>query len=73
MYMGIKNDSRLYFYNGKYSLLLISGEKNGIIRSVLREYGSAEEISKLKIWLLDEHAETIFQNDAVKRMAECFT
>lgn len=68
-----KNDSRLYFDDGKYSLLIFCLERNGFLLSILKEYGSASEISRLQTWLLEEHANIIFSENAICGICSHFT
>lgn len=70
---GTTNDSRLYFYNGKYSLLLLFEEKNDFVLSILKEFGNAEKISKLQMWVVEEHASIILEENAIETITEYFT
>lgn len=68
----IYNDSRLYFNDGKYSLLIHCPKRDITLFSILKEYGNASEITKFCIWLIEEHAQFLINENAIKTIAESF-
>ena len=64
--------SRLYHDGENFILALIDAKKNPLIETYLREHGSAEEINKLKFWIIDEHAKLISKENAVGELATHF-
>ena len=67
-----KNDSRLYYFNGKYSLLIYLREKDHALYSILSEYGQVSEVGKFHTWTLDEHGDLLIKDDAVGKTAVVF-
>lgn len=70
---GSTYDSRLYFDDGKYSLLIFCRGNGDNLLPILREYGNASEISKLQMWLLEEHSTLLCESCAIESMAQHFT
>lgn len=66
-------DSKLYYENGRYNLLLFYGKRDDFLVSCMKEYGSAAEISKLQMWLLLEHSRIICDKNAVERLSGVFS
>lgn len=64
--------SKLFHDNGRYSLLLFYQCRDSILIPIMKEFGTASEISKLQIWLLEEHETVILDKDAIHTVADCF-
>ena len=58
------------YHNGEKYTLVIMGESDGILLSLMKEYGDAKEISPFFVWALDEHEEKIICDDAIGTIAE---
>ncbi len=65
-------DSRLFHQDGRYSMLLFYQSRDSILIPVMKEFGTASEISKIQIWLLEEHESVIIDKDAIHTVAESF-
>lgn len=68
----IQNDKGLYFINGKYSLLIHCDKRDNLLFSVMKEYGNASEITKFGIWLLEEHAQLLIAENAIRALCDAF-
>ncbi|MBR2021512.1 MAG: adaptor protein MecA [Clostridia bacterium] len=65
-------ESRLFFDEGKYSLILLCQKGDDFLVSLMKEYGTVSEISLLQRWLLEEHARLIIDKEATRRITEAF-
>ena len=63
-------DSKLFLEKDVYSLLLLCRERNDFLLSVIKEYGKVSEISRLQVWLLEEHSALLIDSHAAERICE---
>lgn len=68
----IPSDSRLFYDDGKYNLLLFYPKRDDLLLSCMKEYGTAFEVSRLQCWLLEEHAKVVLDKGAVEQISKIF-
>ena len=61
--------STLYLHNENYTLVL-ADVNAPLLEPILHEYGKAEKVSPLRLWIIDEHAHKIIEDNAVSLIAE---
>lgn len=66
------SDSKLFFGDDCYSLVLFYSQSERLVMSILKEYGKASEINQFGHWLLEEHKKVLIAQNAVEQINNKF-